>query len=89
MTFTRLAMDAGSIAEVAAGDGETHCSKFRSDNVWNETSCGAKYRQSHAFTSLEQRSDMGVVTLPVSFWPWIESADPSALSLLSSSHGLR
>jgi hypothetical protein len=38
----------GSFAAVAAGDGETHCSKFRSDEVQNGTSCGAKQQQSHA-----------------------------------------
>ena len=32
----------GPVAAVASGDGETHCSMFRSDEVWDGTSCGAK-----------------------------------------------
>lgn len=37
----------GSVGAVASGDGE-HCATFRSDEVMDGTSCGAKYRQAHA-----------------------------------------
>jgi hypothetical protein len=44
------------------GDGE-HCSTFRSDEVQDGRSCGAKHRQSHAFNLAEAGRDMGVVPL--------------------------
>jgi len=37
------------VAAVAFGDGETHCSKVRSDEIQDGTSCGAKWRQGYAF----------------------------------------
>jgi hypothetical protein len=33
VTFLRLAVDAWPVVVVSAGDGDTHCSKVRSDNV--------------------------------------------------------
>ena len=40
------------VAAVAAGDGETHCSKVRSDEVQDGPSCGAKQRQGHAVSPI-------------------------------------
>ena len=57
----RLAVDAWPVVEVAAGDGETHCSKVRSDIVRDGPSCGAKQRQGHAiYPTLEQQASSHV-----------------------------
>ena len=40
----RFAMDAGPYPGGRLGDGETHCSKVRSDEVQDGPSCGAKQR---------------------------------------------
>lgn len=39
----RLAMGRMAMNAVAPSDGETHCSKFRSDEVQDGASCGAKH----------------------------------------------
>jgi hypothetical protein len=41
----------GCVDAVAEGDSE-HCLKFRSDEIQNGTSCGAKQRQGHAASPL-------------------------------------
>ena len=47
----------GPIAAVALGDGETHCSKVRSDDVRTDQVGGAKLRYGPAvYPSLEQRA---------------------------------
>ena len=45
----RLRWVQGPVAAVACGDGETHCSKVRSDEVQDGPSCGAKQRKGRAF----------------------------------------
>ena len=46
----------GPIAEVARGDGETHCPKVRSDKVQDGPSCGAKQRSGMRFHPSPEQS---------------------------------
>ena len=58
------------VATVAAGDGETPCSKVRSDEVKDGASCGAKKRHDHAVSPItEQGRPSTFPYLPSIFHP--------------------